>query len=52
MMKRVFKISLIVTVVSLLITLVLLPFGVRSMLDTANKWAEYTTYEVEYEQPA
>ena len=28
MMKRVFKISLIVTVVSLLITLVLLPFGV------------------------
>ena len=50
MMKRVFKISLIVTVVSLLITLVLLPFGVRSMLDTANKWAEYTTYEVEYEQ--
>lgn len=52
MMKRIFKISLIVTVVSLLITLVLLPFGVRSMLDTANKWAEYTTYEVEYEQPA
>lgn len=37
MMKRVFKISLIVTVVSLLITLVLLPFGVRSMLDTANQ---------------
>ena len=39
------------TVVSLLITLVLLPFGVRSMLDTADKWAEYTTYEVEYRTP-
>lgn len=51
MMKRIFKISLIVTVISLVITLVLLPFGVSSMLDTANEWAKYTAYEVEYEQP-
>ena len=51
MMKRIFRISLVVTVISLVVTLVLLPFGVSSMLDTANEWAEYTSYEVEYEQP-
>lgn len=52
MIKRIFKISLVVTVISLLITLVLLPFGVRSMVETANQWAEYTAYEVEYQQPS
>ena len=49
MIKHIFKICLAVTVASLLITLVLLPFGVRSMVDTANEWAKYNTYETEYE---
>ena len=51
MIKQIFKISLIVTVISLVITLVMLPFGVRSMVDTANQWAEYASYEVEYQEP-
>ena len=37
MIKQIFKTSLIVTVISLVITLVMLPFGVRSMVDTANQ---------------
>ena len=52
MIKQIFKTSLIVTVISLVITLVMLPFGVRSMVDTANQWAEYASYEVEYQEPA
>ena len=52
MIKQIFKTSLIVTVISLVITLVMLPFGVRSMVDTVNQWAEYASYEVEYQEPA
>ena len=52
MMKRIFKICLLVTVVSLIGALALLPFAVNGMVNQLDKWAEYSAYQVDYERSA
>ena len=51
-MKRIFKICLLVTVVSLIGALALLPFAVNGMVNQLDKWAEYSAYQVDYERSA